>query len=180
MTPRRSPAQAGTRTRTARGLAAFEAVLAFVMVGTVLALAAGLGEGMKTRLRQDLASRQLALLREATLVYYLNQGEFPPGRADLAATDAWKALRSTPPAAKLLAAWPSPIDSPAGAEPIDPWRRPYRYLCDGNDRSKEVVANGGWPIFVSSGPYQRFGGPADPAGELDNRGTDELPQLEAP
>lgn len=172
---RRSPAQTRTRTGTARGLAALEAVLVFVVMGVGLGLAAGLAEGMRTRLRQDLAGRQLNLLREATLVYYLDQGDFPPGRDDLAATDAWKMLRSVAPSAKVLAAWGSPADTPVSAEPVDPWRRPYRYVCAGSDRSKLVLDNGSWPVFVSSGPDRRFGGISDPAAEADNRGTNELP-----
>lgn len=162
-------------TRTARGLAALEAVLLFVIAAAALALAAGQMEASRTRMRQDLASRQLDLLREALVVYYLDQGAFPPGRLDLSARQTLKTLRQVPPAARLLAEWPAAADSAPEAEPLDPWRNPYRYLHAGNDRYGQVADNGHWPLFVSAGPDGWFGGMADPAGEVDNRRTDELP-----
>lgn len=162
--------------RTAPGLAAMEAVLLFVVCAAALALLAGQGETMRTAMRNDLATRQLVMLREALHVYYLDEGAFPCSRADLAAGDAWKTLHSVPSAAKVLASWPGLTETPAASEPLDPWRQQYRYLHSPQDYSHQVTDNGDWPVFISSGPDRRFGSLSDPAGELDNRTTDELPQ----
>lgn len=159
--------------RTARGLTALEAVLLFVIVAAVLMLAAGQVERTRTRLRTELAVRQLGLLREALVVYYLEQGAFPPGEADQAAAGAWRTLRASPAAARVLSSWPvGAADVPLNKEPVDPWRQPYRYLSMTNDRSGRAADNGTWPVFISSGADRSFGGATEPAGEVDNLASD--------
>src|SRR5512140_3636556 len=74
-------------------LAALEAILLLVIFAAGLALVAGQAESARNRLRQDLATRQLGMLREALTVYYLDTGTFPPSRQDLSAADAFKTLR---------------------------------------------------------------------------------------
>ncbi len=166
------PASARTRT-TARGLTALEAVLLFLIVAAALALLAGRVEGVRTVLREHLATRQLALLQEATLVYFLNQGTFPPGCGDQSSAHTWHALGSAAPSAKVLAGWPTPGNLSADG-PADPWQQPYRYLYHDGDSSHRSADNGGWPVFQSAGPDQEFGGMSEPARQVDNRSTDEL------
>ena len=168
--PRRTKSASGT----ARGLAALEAVLLFFICAAVLAVLAGQTEAMRTRMRQDMADRQLALLREALVVYFLDQGAFPPGQGDLSAGDAWNAIRLVPSAGRTVSGWPAPVGGPPRSVPLDPWRHAYRYMCLSNDRSGQVIDNGHWPVLVSAGPDGRFGGITDPAAEVDNRRTDEL------
>ena len=157
-----------------RGLAALEALLLLVIVSATLALVVGQAESARDRLRQDLASRHLSLLREALSVYYLETGTFPPGRPDGACGDAFKALRSRPSSGTVLAEWPQPALGQPDVAPCDAWRSAYRYVTPENDLSQQVAGNGGWPFFLSAGPDGDFGGGAGPAGEVDNRRTDEL------
>ncbi len=155
-------------------LAAFEAILLLVIVAAALALLAGRAESARNRLRQDVAWRQLAVLREALVVYYLDTGSFPEGRPDLAATDAFKTMRALPSCGSVLADWPAPAMAQPEAGPADPWRSAYRYISPDNDRTGQVADNGGWPVFVSAGPDGDFGDSAGPGAETDNRRTDEL------
>jgi len=156
-------------------LAALEALLLLVIVTAGLSLLVGQAESARDRLRQDLASRQLAVLREALSVYYLDTGTFPPGRPDAASGDGFKTLRSLPSSGRILADWPPPGPTRPDAAPCDPWRLAYRYIAPENDLSRQVAANGDWPFFLSAGPDGDFGDPASPAAEVDNRRTDELP-----
>jgi type II secretory pathway pseudopilin PulG len=165
-----SPVQAYGRP----ALAALEAVLLLLIVAAALALLAGQAESARNRLRQDLATRQLAALREALAVYYLHTGSFPAGRPDLAANDAFRTMQALPSCRPVLADWPAPAMTLPDAEPADPWRSAYRYIASDNDRSGQVADNGGWPFFVSAGPDGDFGDSANPAAETDNRRTDEL------
>ncbi len=160
--------------RAASGLAALEALLLLVIAAAGLALLAGQAEAVRDRLRQELASRQLAALREALTVYYLDTGTFPAGAADLSATDAFRRLRSSLPAGTVPADWPQAPREPGRDDPLDPWRRTYRYIGPGNDSAAQPADNGGWPLFVSAGPDGDFGGPGNPGAEVDNRRTDEL------
>lgn len=157
-----------------RGLAALEALLLLAIVSAALALLIGQAESARDRLRQDLASRHLSLLREALTVYYLDTGTFPPGAPDAAAADAFRTLRSLPSSAAVLADWTPPAPDQPDAPPRDAWRTTYRYIAPQNDLSQQVAANGGWPFFLSAGPDGDFGGPTAPASEIDNRRTDEL------
>ena len=136
-------------------LAGLEAILLLVIVAAGLALLAGLAESARNRLRQDLATHQLALLREALTVYYLDTGTFPPGRTDLSATDAFRALRALPPSGSLLADWPATAMA-LRPEPADPWQTAYRYIAGENDLLQQVAGNGGWPSFICAGPRYRF------------------------
>ncbi len=158
-----------------RGLAALEALLLLVIVAAALCLLAGQTESARDRLRQDLASRQLAVLQEALVVYYLDAGAFPAGAADLSASDVFRSLSSTPAAATVLADWPQAPREVGREEPVDPWQSAYRYMAPGNDRGQQVAGNGSWPVFVSAGADGDFGGPANPSAEVDNRRSDELP-----
>jgi type II secretory pathway pseudopilin PulG len=159
---------------TRPALAALEALLLLVIVAAGLSLLVGQAESARDRLRQDLASRQLRDLREALSVYYLDTGTFPPGKPDATSSDAFKALRSWPSSAAVLANWPQPAPAQADAAPCDPWRTPYRYIAADNDRMQQAASNGGWPFFLSAGPDGDFGDSASPAAEIDNRRTDEL------
>lgn len=160
--------------RTARGLGALEAVLLFLLCGAALAVATAQIESMRTTMRTDLAFQHLLLLKEATLIYYLDQGAFPPGRIDLSAGDAWRTLRSVGPSAKVLAGWESVGESAVAGEPLDPWRQPYRYMAPGPEISARVTESGYWPVFASGGPDQHFGSASDAMAEIDNIATDSL------
>ncbi len=155
-------------------LAALEAILLLVIVAAGLALWAGQAESARDRLRQALATEQLALLQEALTVYYLDQGAFPPGQPDLGGAAPFKALRALPSSNTLLPDWPTTAAPSPQTEPTDPWRSSYHYITTENDRWQQVANNGGWPFFVSPGPDRDFGGLASPAAEVDNRRTDEL------
>lgn len=148
-------------------------MLLLVIVAAALALFAGQAESARNRLRQDLASQQLAALREALTVYYLHTGSFPAGRPDLAANDAFRTMQALPPCGSVLADWPAPAMIQPEAEPADPWRSTYRYIAPDNDKSGQVSDNGSWPLFISAGPDGDFGDSTDPAAEADNRRTDE-------
>jgi type II secretory pathway pseudopilin PulG len=161
------------------GVAALEAILLLAVVAAALALLAGQAESARNRLRQDLASSQLAILREALAVYYLDTGSFPPGKIDLSSRDAFKTMRALPACACALADWPQPAMADPDSGPVDPWRSAYRYIAPENDGTGQVADNGGWPLFVSAGPDGDFGDPADPAAEADNRRTDDLPAATA-
>jgi general secretion pathway protein G len=157
-----------------RGLAALEALLLLVIVVAGLSLLVGQAESARDQLRTDLASRQLAVLREALSVYYLDTGTFPPGKPDATCGNAFKALWSWPSSGMVLANWPQPAPAQPDAAPCDPWRTPYRYIAPESDRSQQVAGNGGWPFFLSAGPDGDFGDAGRPAAEVDNRRTDEL------
>jgi type II secretory pathway pseudopilin PulG len=167
-----SDAAGGLSARPA--LAALEAVLLLVIVAVGLSLMAGQAESARDQLRENLATRQIAVLREALSAYYLDTGTFPPGKPDSSAGDAFKALRSWPTSSAVLANWPQPAPAQPEAIPCDPWRTPYRYVAPENDRSQQVTGNGGWPFFLSAGPDGDFGDAGSPAAEVDNRRTDEL------
>jgi type II secretory pathway pseudopilin PulG len=155
-------------------LAALEAILLLVIVSAGLALLAGQTESVRNTLRQDMATRQLALLGEALTVYYLDTGTFPPGQEDLSAGEAFRTLRALPSAGRVLSAWsPGPSILPAD-QPADPWRTPYRFIAREFDPDGQVAANGGWPSFVSAGPDTAFGDRTNARAETDNRHTDEL------
>jgi type II secretory pathway pseudopilin PulG len=162
-------------TRSVRpALAALEALLLLVIVTAGLSLLVGQAESSRAHLRQNLATRQIAVLREALSVYYLDTGTFPPGRPDAASGDVFKTLRSWPSCGTVLADWPQAAPAQTDAAPCDPWRIPYRYIAPENDRSQQIAGNGGWPFFLSAGPDGHFGDSASPAAEIDNRRTDEL------
>jgi len=156
-----------------RGMSAVEAMLAFALLSCALFLLTGYLETQRNRLRQTLADRQLAALREALLVYFLNTGQFPPGQDDLAPDLAWRALSDLPQTAPLIRHWPAPAGWPAELQPVDPWGGRYRYITRQNDRSGRVLDNGNWPVFVSAGPDGRYGD-KDLTAEADNRSTDEI------
>lgn len=168
--PRRRPCEFRCPT-VVWGLTFLEAVVVFLFIAALLVLLAGQIESLRRRLRQDLADRQLAVLHEALVVYFLNNGEFPPGRTDLSATDAWHALCTSSAAGLLFADWPYPIGHRT-QQPIDAWGRPYRYLSLEHDPRGRVVSNGNWPIFISAGPDGDFGD-TDASAEADNRRTNE-------
>jgi len=126
-----------------------------------------------------LASRQLAVLREALVVYFLETGSFPLGKPDLSAADAFRTIGALPSCSAVLADWPAPAMVQPDAGPIDPWRSAYRYIAPQNDPSGQVDGNGGWPVFVSPGPDGDFGDSGNAAAESDNRRTDELHAADA-
>ncbi len=180
-----------------------ETLIAALVLGLVLFVAALAIEGVRGELKRRQAMGLLASLDEALTAYRAATDSWPvltPGsvpvqpispappvddRQDMSGDQVIAQLAGVPESRRVLEAVPEVLrvasddEASAALGTIqDPWGNRLRCLTAAGPLPvdiKAVAANGGRPIFVSAGPDRRFG-LMDIAHASDNVRSDELPR----
>jgi len=161
-----------------RGLTLFETLILAVLIAAFLFVVAKGMQSVRRKAREQLCIRLVLRLGEAVARYRAQTGEYPPAAFDGSAGPAIEAIRRVRAAAEPLEDLPSVLA--IGRDPrtgvLDPWGRPLRYVTVEATREadrRDVIANGGVPIFESAGPDGELG-LADPVAAADNIRSSDL------